>query len=70
MDVVWKKYRKVQLTEMRDYVPGEDLEAQGITINPKDVPPVLGGKIARNPLKIDDQWYVNPVFFCENYTEA
>ena len=70
MDVVWKKYRKVQLTEMRDYVPGEDLQAQGISISKLDEPPVLGGKIARNPLNPNDQWYVNPVFVCENYTEA
>lgn len=59
---IWKKYRKVATQEMREYIPGEDLE--GISVAPGEEPKV-GGKIARD--NQGSQWYVSPEFFNENY---
>jgi len=48
-------YRKRGITEMRPYVPGEDLT--GISVNGEDTPEP-GGMIARNSDNHKDQWYV------------
>jgi len=63
----WKLYRKTGATEMRPYVPGEDmtyighLDSWGLK---------EGGMIARNPLDPSDQWYVSKEFFESSYIPA
>ena len=63
----WKKYRRVGLSEMRPYVPGENMT--GISISATDTPEV-GGMIARNPKDHNDQWYVAKKYFEENLEPA
>ena len=60
----WKKYRKSGLQEMRDYIPGEDLDK--ISVSKEDTPE-KGGKIGRNSENHKDQWYVAKDFYEENY---
>lgn len=60
----WKKYRRVGLSEMRPYVPGESLEH--ISVSETDDPPSDLGMIARNPKNHDDQWYVARKYFEDN----
>ena len=64
---MWKMYRRVGMTEMRPYVPGEDLT--GISVSDQDTPQA-GGMIARNPGNHNDQWYVSEAYFLLNMTEA
>lgn len=63
----WKRYRKVQISEMRPYEPGEDLTH--ISVNEVDTPE-LGGMVARNPIDPRDQWYVAKKYFENNYREV
>lgn len=63
----FKLYRKKALQPMRPYVVGEDLT--GILVNKEDTPE-LGGMIARNPLNLEDQWYVAKKFFNDNYEQV
>jgi hypothetical protein len=60
---MWKKYRRIGLSEMRPYSPGEDLSL--ISVNKEDTP-ALGGMIARNPKNHADQWYVAEKYFKDN----
>jgi len=62
----FKNYIKHVAQPMRPYMPGEDLEAQGISVWDGDVPEE-GGMIAVNPKNEDDKWYVAKAFFEENY---
>ena len=59
----WVGYRKEALAEMRPFVDGEDLEAQGITVNEKDVEmyssPKLGDFVVRNPQHHADTWLIS-----------
>ena len=59
---IWKKYRKIALQEMRDYICGEDLS--NISVARGEVPK-KGGKIARD--NKGSQWYITPEFLSENY---
>lgn len=63
----WKPYRRKGITEMRPYIPGENL--WGISVSDTDTPK-KGGMIARNPDNHDDMWYVAPEWFVEKYEEA
>ena len=67
MSVLWKKYRKTGLAEMRPYLPGESL--QGVSVSNEDILEE-GGMIARNPSNHRDQWYVAASFFRQNYEEV
>ena len=60
----WRKYRRVGWIEMRPYIAGEDLSK--VSVSATDQPRV-GGFVARNPLKTDNQWYVAPEFARDNY---
>lgn len=69
----WQYYRRKGLSEMRPYVPGEDLS--GISVSEADRAMmaedarwgmVTGGYIARNPKNHADQWYVAQAYFDEN----
>lgn len=58
----WHTYRRKEIdTEMRPYVPGEDLT--GISVSPNDDPPNDHGMIARNRDDHSDQWYVSREYF-------
>jgi len=63
----WKQYRRKGLSELRPYVPGEDMV--GISISAPDVAngsPKEGDFIARNPKNHADQWLVAKKYFEEN----
>ena len=64
--MTWKKYRKKTIQLMRDYIPGESLE--DISIATKEIPPKIGGKIARD--ESGNQWYISPEFMAQNYVEV
>lgn len=67
---MWKEYRKkvIATTEMRPYVPGEDLT--GISVSIADDPPEEGDMIARNPKNSADMWLVGKEYFNDNYEEV
>lgn len=67
MNEPWKQYKRKGLSEMRPYIPGEDLSK--FSINPVDTPE-LGGMVARNPLDHRDQWYVAKKYFEDNLEPA
>jgi hypothetical protein len=60
---MFKQYRRTGLSEMRPFVPGENLTA--VSVSPEDIP-LEGGMIARNPKNHDDQWYVAEAYFKDN----
>jgi hypothetical protein len=60
---VWTVYRRTGITELRLYVPGEDLT--GISVSSQDTPQA-GGYIARNPTNHADQWYVNAEYVAQH----
>lgn len=69
----WQYYRRKGLSEMRPYVPGEDLS--GISVSEADRATmaedarwgmVTGGYIARNPKNHADQRYVAQAYFNAN----
>ncbi|UCE99926.1 MAG: hypothetical protein JSV82_02345, partial [Planctomycetota bacterium] len=65
----FKNYTKTVPQPLRPYEPGEDLEAQGISVWEGDtIEP--GGMIAQNPKDPTDQWYVSKKFFDENYVKG
>ena len=63
----FKKYIRKGHSEMRPYVPGEDLST--VSVAAVDMP-TLGGMIARNPKDHKDQWYVAGKYFRENLIPA
>ena len=67
MNSTWKKYRRTGLSEMRPYIPGEDLA--GISVNKEDIPKD-GDMIARNPKNHEDQWLVAKAYFEANLEEV
>lgn len=64
----FKKYRRTGLSEMRPYVPGEDLS--NVSVSPEDNPETDLGMIARNPKNHADQWYVARQYFEDNLEPA
>ena len=66
MNYTWKKYRRIGLSEMRPYVPGEDLTH--ISVNKEDSPKD-GDMIACNPKNHEDQWLVAKEYFEANLEE-
>lgn len=63
----YKSYIRKGLSEMREYVLGEDLK--GVSVASVDTP-ALGGMIARNPENHADQWYVAKEYFEANLEEV
>lgn len=64
---MWKKYRRVGLSEMRPYVEDEALD--GVSISEADIQngsPKIGDMIARNPKNYADKWLVAKKYFEEN----
>ena len=65
---MFKKYRRVNVSEMRPYVKGECLGK--ISVSGVDDPPNDMGMIARNPKNHEDQWYVARQYFEDNFEEV
>lgn len=63
----WNQYRRKGFSEMRPYVPGEDMT--GISVSATDTPEE-GGMVARNPKDHADQWYVAKKYFVDNLEEV
>jgi hypothetical protein len=61
----FKKYTRKGFSEMRPYIPGEDLRDVSVAVADVDLPEV-GGMIARNPKNHKDQWYVARQYFEDN----
>ena len=66
--MTFKRYRRKGVTEMRPYVPGEELT--NISVSKEDDPPNDMGMIARDPKNHSDQWYVAKHYFENNYEPA
>ena len=67
----WKQYRRKGLSELRPYVPGEDLTHVSISAaDGANGSPKLGDMIARNPKNHADQWLVAKKYFEENLEEV
>ena len=65
--VKWKSYTRKGITEMRQYIEGEDLT--GVSISSEDKA-VVGAMIARNPNNHNDKWMVAESWFEDNYEPA
>ena len=59
----WRWCRRTGHSELRPYVPGEDLSH--VSVSATDTPSP-GGFIARNPKDYADQWYINAPYVAEN----
>lgn len=67
----WKQYRRKGLSEMRPYVPGEDVSTVSISdADRKNGSPTTGDMIARNPKHHADQWLVARKYFEDNLEPA
>jgi hypothetical protein len=65
----YKKYRRIQIAELRPYEPGEVLSDR-VSISAADREagsPKPGDMIARNPNHHDDQWLVAADYFMANF---
>lgn len=72
MEPEFRKYRRSQIAELREYVPGEAL-SERVSISAPDKEagsPKLGDMIARNPANHDDQWLVAEAYFVANFEPA
>jgi hypothetical protein len=72
MEAPWSFYRRkgfseIGFSEMRPYVPGEDMAGISISEADKALPTLVGGMIARNPANYADQWYVAKDYFEANF---
>ena len=68
MTTEFKKYRRSQIAELREYTPGEVLD--DVSISGEDAragSPKLGDMIARNPKNHADQWLVAAKYFADNF---
>ena len=59
----FKRYTRKGFSEMRPYIPGEDLG--NVSVVDVDTPEE-GGMVARNPKNHEDQWYVAKQYFEDN----
>jgi len=65
----YKRYRRIQITELRPYVVGEEL-SERVSISAADREtgsPKEGDMIARNPEDHSDQWLVKKEYFEANF---
>ena len=61
----YKGYVKKGITQMRPYIPGENL--LGVSVSEEDRPPKLGDMIARNVSNHKDRWLVSKEYFETHY---
>jgi len=67
----WKQYKRKGLSEMREYVEGEDVSHVSISEPDKqNGSPKHGDMIARNPKNHADQWLVAEKYFNDNLEPA
>lgn len=67
----WKQYKRKGLSEMRPYVPGEDVAHISISdADKQNGSPKKGDMIARNPNNHTDQWLVAQEYFTANLEPA
>lgn len=67
----FRKYRRIGVVEMRQYVEGESLADVPVSYPDKlDGSPKPGDVIARNPANHDDQWLVSKEYFEKNFEET
>ena len=66
--MVYYKYKRTNIAEMRPYVLNEDLA--GISVSPEDNPQDDLGMVARNPSNHKDKWYVARKYFEDNFEES
>lgn len=67
--MVFQKYRRTNIAEMRPYVDGEDLSDR-VSVSEADKEngsPRPGDMIARNPANHNDQWLVSADYFVDNF---
>lgn len=65
----FKQYRRKQIAELREYVPGEALSSR-VSISQPDREagsPKAGDMIARNPKNHADQWLIAADYFADNF---
>lgn len=63
----FKKYKRKPISEMRPYIPGEQLKGVSISDADKEAgSPKKGDMIARNPKNHNDQWLVSEQYFKDN----
>jgi hypothetical protein len=68
----FKKYQRVQVAELRPYIPGET-PIESVSVSDADRrqgSPKLGDMIARNPKNHADQWLVAADYFADNFVPA
>lgn len=67
----YHKYRRTQIAEMADWMPGFDMA--GVSVSAPDLEagsPKAGDKIARNPANHADRWLVAAAYFAANFDAA
>ena len=70
-DENWKQYKRKGLSEMREYVEGEDLSKVSISEPDREAgSPKKGDMIARNPANHEDKWLVAKKYFEDNLEPA
>ena len=65
---VYKQYRRTQIAEMADWAP--DFDMDGVSISKPNLEagsPMMGDKIARNPVNHADRWLVAAEYFAANF---
>ena len=70
-ELMFHKYRRTQIAEMRPYIEGEIL-GDRVSVSKSDQEagsPKVGDMIARNPANHDDQWLVARAYFEANFEE-
>jgi hypothetical protein len=68
---MFKQYRRKQIAELREYIPGEILERVSVSASDAEAgSPKVGDMIARNPKNHDDQWLVAAQYFADNFESA
>jgi hypothetical protein len=68
---MFQLYRRKQISELRPYVPGENM--LGISVSEADKSagsPKRGDMIARNSKNYKDQWLVAAQYFADNFVPA
>jgi hypothetical protein len=64
----FKQYRRKQITELRPWAEGDDMERVSVSAPDKEAgSPKPGDMVARNPKNHDDQWLVAAQYFADNF---
>ena len=64
----FKQYRRSQIAELTEWVPGYDMSRVSISAPDREAgSPKAGDMIARNPKNNDDQWLVAARYFADNF---